>query len=95
MAGAAETEYTGERALCLESTVQGHHIYKQIWTTLNGEILHAIAENNEVLLHDRFAVALEHFQRWHRTRWRDYLLDNKKSSIPGKGLKVPRACTLL
>ena len=40
-------------------------------------------------------LAFERFQRWHRTRWRDYLLDNKRSSIPGKGLEVPRACTLL
>ena len=52
VAGAAETEYTGERErehFFLESTVRGYHIYKQIWTTLYGEILHAIAENNEVL----------------------------------------------
>ena len=50
VAGAAETEYTGEREhFFLESTVRGYHIYKQIWTTLYGEILHAITENNEVL----------------------------------------------
>ena len=46
---------------------------KQNWTPLYGEILHAIIENNE---HDRFAVVLEHFQRWHGTWRRDYLLDN-------------------
>ena len=47
------------------------------------------------VIHDRFPVAFERFQRWHRTQWKDYLLDNKRSSIPGKGLEVPRACTLL
>ena len=42
VAGAAETEYTGEREhFFLESTVRGYHIY--------GEILHANVENNEVL----------------------------------------------
>ena len=52
VAGAAKNEYTGERAPCtffLESTVRGYHIYKRIWTTLYEEILHTIAENNEVL----------------------------------------------
>ena len=39
----------------------------------------------------RFAVAFKRFQRLHRTPWRDYmyLLDNKSSSFPGKGLELP------
>ena len=61
---------------------------KQNWIPLYEEILHVITKNNE---HDRFAIALDCFQRWHGTRWRDYLLDNWRSSIHGKGLEVP--CT--
>ena len=74
----------------LESIVRGHHIYKQIWTTHYGEILHAITKNNEVLLHERFAVALKRF----KGSIGHGLLDNKRSSILGKGLEVPRECTL-
>ena len=87
-----KTEYTGERErFCLESTIEDiTSITEQIWTPLYGEILHAITENNE---YDRFTVALERFQRWHGTRWRDYLLDNWKknfnrSSIPGSAVHV-------
>ena len=61
--GAAETEYTGEKALffwkvslLFEDITSINQEYisstldKQIWTTLYREILHAIAKNNEVLL---------------------------------------------
>ena len=37
--------------------------------------------------HDRFAVALKRLQRWHGTRWRDYLLDNWKKKEVQYSLK--------
>ena len=84
-----DNEYTRERENTFAWKVLFEDItLKQIWTPLYGEILHVITKNNE---HDRFVIALECFQRWHGTRWRDYLLDNWRSSIHGKGLEVP--CT--
>ena len=81
-----ERERERERALLPGKYCSRISHLKQIWIPLYGDILHVITENNK---HDRFAVALERFQRWHGTRWRDYLLDNCKSSIPGRGLEVP------
>ena len=52
-----------------------------------GDCSHNKSEKVQVqgtVIHDRFPVAFERFQRWHRTQWRDYLLDNKRSSIPEK-----------
>ena len=49
-----------------------------------GDCSHNKSEKVQVqgnVIHDRFPVAFERFQRWHRTQWRDYLLDNKRSSM--------------
>ena len=47
----------GERqASTLESVIRGHHIYKQIWQSLVGEIL--TLEREEGNNHDKFAVSL-------------------------------------
>ena len=38
----------------LESCVRGHHIYKEVWTPVTGEVLSCARET--VNLHDHFAV---------------------------------------
>jgi len=44
------------QASILESVIRGHHIYKQIWRPLVGEIL--TLERKEGNNHDKFAVSL-------------------------------------
>ena len=46
----------GAEALCLNSVVRGHHIYKDIWSSVHGEELHCKHEISNV--HDLYAVSV-------------------------------------
>ena len=45
-----------ESELVEESIVRGHHIYKEVWSPVVGELLPVLQESNNV--HDRRAVAV-------------------------------------
>ena len=46
----------GAQAFCLNSVVRGHHIYKDIWSSVHGEELHCKREISNV--HDLYAVSV-------------------------------------
>ena len=46
----------GVEALCLFSVVHGHHIYKDIWSSMHGEELHCKHEIGN--FHDLYAVSV-------------------------------------
>ena len=46
----------GVEAFCLNSVVRGHHIYKDIWSSVHGEELHCKREIGNV--HDLYAVSV-------------------------------------
>ena len=52
MAGAA----TNEESFMLTSSVRGHHVYKRIWTPVNGNLLQVQAEPGNP--HDLHAVSM-------------------------------------
>ena len=54
MAGAA----TNEESFMLVSSVRGHHVYKRIWTPVNGQLLQVQAEAGNP--HDSHAVSTVH-----------------------------------
>ena len=54
MAGAA----TNEESFMLTSSVRGHHVYKRIWTPVNGKLLQVQAEPGNP--HDSHAVSTVH-----------------------------------
>ena len=45
-----------ESELVKESVVRGHHIYKEVWSPVVGELLPVLRESNNV--HDRRAVTV-------------------------------------
>ena len=47
---------SGVEAFCLNSVVRGHHIYKDIWSSVHGEELHCKREIDNV--HDLYAVSV-------------------------------------
>ena len=89
----------------IESSVRGHHVYKEYWTPVIGQTLHTRKEEGNPK--DKYAVAVAKEERTvghmpqevSRISW--YFLDNggeitcevtgrrKLSAIPGKGLEVP------
>ena len=46
-----------ESELVKESAVRGHHIYKEVWSSVVGELLPVLQESR-VNVHDRRAVAV-------------------------------------
>ena len=46
----------GMEALCLNSVVLGHHIYKDIWSSVHGEELHCKCEIGNI--HDLYTVSV-------------------------------------
>ena len=46
----------GAETFCLNLFVRGHHIYKDIWSSVHGEELHCKREINNV--HDLYAVSV-------------------------------------
>ena len=46
----------GVEVFCLNSVVRGHHIYKDIWSTVHGEELHCKHKIGNV--HDLYAVSV-------------------------------------
>ena len=65
---------SGTEAFCLNSVVLGHHIYKDIWSSVHGKELHCKCEVSNV--HDLYAV----FANKHGTGIVGYL--PKQISIP-------------
>ena len=55
-AASIKPNMAGRQASILESVIRGHHIYKQIWRLLFGEIL--TLEREEGYNPDKFAVSL-------------------------------------
>ena len=65
-----------------ESWFTGHHIFKNVWTTMIGEILTCMRERNNP--HDHFSVAVYkdtrivgHIARKLAERFSGYLIDGK------------------
>ena len=48
----------GVDSLCIESVVRGHHIYKDIWTPVLGQVLDICQEHGNI--HDQYAVSVLH-----------------------------------
>ena len=44
---------------CLDGTVRGHHVYKNIWTPVTGQILQARAETDNNRKSSSFTTSLE------------------------------------
>ena len=56
LASYPSVKYIMESELVKESVVLGHHIYKDVWSPVVGELLPVLQESNNV--HDRRAVAV-------------------------------------
>lgn len=95
----------GVDTLSVESSIRGHHVYKDTWTPVSGQVLDTRQEHGNA--HDQYAVSVLHHglvvghiprelshTAWHFLQHRGTITcevtgRRRLSGVPGKGLEVP------